>query len=128
MTGLSKIALVIGVEAPLGVKLARWLAGFGIDSLHVADAGDGLALSAAIDPDLIILADRAAGPELLDFLVQTAAKPGRRPTRVMLCARERNAALLGAAVAEGAAECLVAPFDADLLKFKLEQTGVLAVQ
>jgi hypothetical protein len=26
----------------------------------------------------------------------------------------------------GADECLVAPFDADLLKFKLEQTGVLS--
>jgi DNA-binding response OmpR family regulator len=128
MTGLSKIALVVGVDAPLGVKLARWLAGFGIDSVHVGDTEGGLALSASINPDLIILADQAGGPELLDFLVQTAARPGRRATRVMLCARERNVALLGAAVAEGAAECLVAPFDADLLKFKLEQTGVLAVQ
>ena len=45
---------------------------------------------------------------------------------VVLCAGAGDIATLGAAIIEGADECMIAPVDPDLLRFKLEQTGVLS--
>lgn len=128
MTCMSKIALVVGVDAALRVKLARWLAGFEIDSLYVADGTGARALIASVQPDLVILAPGRGTLDLLADLARKAELRHGQGTRVMLCARNRDAELLSVAVAEGADECLIAPFDADILKFKLEQTGILAVQ
>lgn len=128
MTGMSKIAAVVGVDAPTRLNLARWLAGFGIDSLYFEDESDALAVIDTVKPDVVMLADGAGAPRLLELVAQTSNLRKLRGTRVMVCARKGDAALLGAAVAEGADECLVSPFDADILKFKLEQTGVLAAQ
>ena len=114
MTAKCKIAVVIGIKAPLRLTLVQWLAGFGIDSLHVNSERDGLALSESVEPDLIIVAE-------------STNIGGKLGPRLMICANGGDAELMSAAVAQGADECLVAPFDADILKFKLEQTGVLAV-
>ena len=128
MTGLSKIAVIAGNDGGLRMQLARWLAGFGIDSVHVATEDEARGLVDRLNPDLIFLTAGAGTPDILGFVARTVRLRGTGETRVMLCSRAGDAALLGAAVAEGADECLVAPFDADLLRFKLEQTGVLAWQ
>ena len=128
MTANCKIAVVIGVQSPLRLMLAKWLAGFGIDSLYVESESDGLSLTESVAPDLIIVADGAASAALLEQVLQNTKIGGNRSPKLMVCANSGSVELMSVAVARGADECLVAPFDADILQFKLEQTGVLAAQ
>lgn len=125
MTGLSKIAMIVGDDGATRVEFARWLAGFGIDSVHVAGEDEALALLGSMTPDLVVLTDAPDMAEMVEFLACATSRRGDGRMRVMLCSGDGDVELLSAAVAEGADECLVAPFDADILKFKLEQTGVL---
>ncbi len=126
MPALSKLAVVVGVEAPLRSELGRWLAGCGIDSVYLTSESELTIVCADVDPDLIILADGCGLRRLLDGVAEAKILCRSKNTRVMVCIHQGDAKVLSAAVAVGADECLVAPFDADLLKFKLEQTGVLS--
>ena len=128
MTGLSKIAMIVGDDGASPVELARWLARFGIDSVHVGGEAEAMTLLDSLVPDLMVLTARPDSAEMLDFVDRAVRPRGRGKTRVILCSGVGDAKVLSAAVAEGADECLVSPFDADILRFKLEQTGVLAVQ
>lgn len=77
-------------------------------------------------PDLILvdhLMPKVDGLEFLKRLNKT--RGGGRPV-VLFCSGESDAGALGSALWQGAAECLIKPFDADLLDFKLRQVGAFA--
>jgi len=120
-----RLALVIGSEHALRGSLCRWLAGFGFDSVAVDDDEDGLAQVAALRPTLVVMATANAGDATIAVLARAVEAAGTATGPVFLCVGEGDPGGLGRAVAEGAAECLVAPFDAEMLHFKLELSGVI---
>lgn len=77
-------------------------------------------------PD-VILYDEAAGQvdKGLEFLrrLRRNRRDGPQPVVIYLC-DEDDVQTLGAAILEGASECLIKPFDSDLLDFKLRQAGL----
>jgi len=76
-------------------------------------------------PDIILVdhfIPKVDGLEFLQKLKKT--RGGTRPV-VLFCSGQGDTAALGRALWQGASECLVKPFDADLLNFKLHQVGVI---
>lgn len=61
----------------------------------------------------------------LEFLGNLRATESGRRVAVLFCSANSNAEALGQAIDKGAEECLMKPFDADLLDFKLRQIGAL---
>lgn len=78
-------------------------------------------------PDVIFVDASASGPGKSSGLLKSLSisRDGRTPV-VIYCADDQDPALIGAAIWDGAYECLVKPFDDDLLDFKLVQAGLRA--
>ncbi|WP_342641918.1 response regulator [Rhodoligotrophos ferricapiens] len=74
-------------------------------------------------PDLIMLPDTMPSMSSVEFLHRLRRTGAGGDPAVLICASDANAASIGQAIWEGAAECLVQPFDADILNFKLRQVG-----
>ncbi len=76
-------------------------------------------------PDVILLDEsayeRRGGASFLKRLIRRSSR--RRPV-VIFCSGDPDASQIGAAILEGASECLVKPFDNELLDFKLSQAGL----
>jgi DNA-binding response OmpR family regulator len=76
-------------------------------------------------PDAVML-DASALPEAKEFLrlVRYQSRSSGRPV-VILYATETSMADMGDSILSGASEFMMVPFDLDLLRFKLQQSGVL---
>jgi len=92
---------------------------------RAADGDEALAMCRQAMPDLIVLASAARPMDGLGFLERLRRRRQGREPVVLFCAAEADPEMLGAAIAGGASECLTEPFDADLLEFKLQQSGLL---
>lgn len=105
---------------------ARYLRKFGFQVKHARDGDEALGMCQQNMPDVILvdhLMPKVDGLEFLKRLNKT--RGGGRPV-VLFCSGESDAGALGSALWQGAAECLIKPFDADLLDFKLRQVGAFA--
>ncbi len=100
------------------------LSGYGFDLIESENADSALKFCRANSPDVIVMADKVGMPRQ-DF-IRRARKGGRgkRPI-VLVVTGDANADAIGRAILDGAAECLVKPFDRDLLEFKLRQVGLI---
>ena len=76
-------------------------------------------------PDFIFLSSTMPDMDGLEFLrrFQNIKDAGR--TVILFCSANASSEDLGMAIHKGAGECLMKPFDADLLDFKLRQIGAL---
>ena len=104
----------------------RYLTGHDFSVQGAEDAEQALFICRKRMPDVILVDDSAnVSGCALDFVRKLdGSHSGTRPV-VIYCSRERDAARVGAALWEGATECLMKPFDADLLDFKLRQSGII---
>jgi len=98
--------------------------GFRVTQASSAEA----ALSTCRDemPEIILLDHNLPRLDGLEFLKSLRRMSGGEKPIVFFCTNSTEAELVGSAIWEGAAECLIKPFDADLLMFKLKQTGLVA--
>lgn len=106
-------------------ELSDLFGGFGFDLSETADADTALQACRASPPDIVVMTGRAGGMRSADFVKRLRrAGRGRAPV-VLLCAEGPDAEEIGSAILQGAAECLVRPFDRELLAFKLRQVGLI---
>jgi PleD family two-component response regulator len=104
------------------VSLMRQL---GIASTELADAQEGVQFCHANRPDVVML-EATALPRAKEFLrlVRYQCRNTGRPI-IIFYAADANMEVMGDSILAGASEFLTAPFDLELLRFKLEQAGVL---
>lgn len=106
-------------------ELWTMLGGFGFEMSESADADAALKSCRTSPPDVVVMTSRMAGMSAADF-VRKLRKTGRgKAPVVLMCADSPDSEEIGRAILEGAAECLVRPFDRDLLAFKLRQVGLI---
>jgi two-component system, chemotaxis family, chemotaxis protein CheY len=76
-------------------------------------------------PDVVML-DASSLPQAKEFLrlVRYQNRATGRPV-VIVYATEANVAQMADSILNGASEFMIVPFDLDLLRFKLSQSGVL---
>jgi two-component system, chemotaxis family, chemotaxis protein CheY len=101
------------------------LEGLGFD---VSEAGDGLqALNYCREhiPALILLDWHMPHMDGLAFLKAFRAMPQGQQVKVIFCTTESDPARIVEALGCGADEYVMKPFDADIIKIKLQQLGLL---
>lgn len=121
MSQLAKIAVIVEPDRDVGIGYARDLAHLGLDSVIAGDVAQALVCNATTPADVVLVSSDVAEHGAVRRLVR-AMRPG---TAIILVAGTVDFDLIGAAIWQGAAECLLRPFGADLLEFKLQQAGVL---
>lgn len=102
---------------------ARYLRRFGFQVKHAKDGNEGLDICRQHMPDVILVDHEMPNVDGLEFIKRLKKTRGGRHAVVLFCSAGRDTNALGSAIWQGAAECLVKPFDADLLDFKLQQVG-----
>jgi two-component system chemotaxis response regulator CheY len=97
--------------------------GFAVDASESAQAA--LEQCRRWAPDVLLLPHKLRSMDVLAFLRLLRRQAGRRAPVVLLVGDTADANEIGRAIWEGASECLMKPFDADVLDLKLRQTGVV---
>jgi len=96
---------------------------FDLDEAH--DAGEALEKCHGDMPELIMISQRLADMHAFDFIKRVRnSRKGRAPV-VLVYGEDADPSHIGRAIWEGASECLLQPFDADVLDGKLRQVGLV---
>jgi len=106
-------------------QLEHLLSPYGFDLASTHDMNDALDYCRREAPDVVLLADRPGGPDVLGFMLRLNRLGGRRRPVVLVCAERADAEEVGRAIWAGASDCLVRPFDADVLDTKLRMSGLV---
>ena len=96
---------------------------------EVAEASDGLEALAwcrAAMPDVILLDWNMPVMNGLDFLRQLRTEPGGAAPQVVFCTVENEPARIREALAAGACEYIMKPFDGDIIQAKFGEAGLLS--
>lgn len=118
--------LLIDRNAGERQRLSGFMAELGFACTALLGAEDGIRFCLDHQPDVVVM-EASALDDAREFLRVTGSTHRRtgRPV-VILYADKPDFETMGESILEGAAEFLLKPFDRDLLKFKLRQSGVLA--
>ena len=95
---------------------------------QVTEAGDGAeALAACREemPDAVLLDWNMPVMNGLDFLRSLRREEGGKDPVVVFCSTENDADHIGEAVRSGADEFVMKPFDADIIKSKFLEAGLI---
>ena len=95
---------------------------------QVTEAGDGAeALAACREemPDAVLLDWNMPVMNGLDFLRSLRREEGGKDPIVVFCSTENDADHIGEAVRSGADEFVMKPFDADIIKSKFLEAGLI---
>lgn len=94
----------------------------------VSEAEDGaqaLASCQATKPDLILLDWHMPVMDGLEFIKQFRALAGNEATKVIFCTTESDVNYIMEAMKHGATEYVMKPFDAEIIRGKLQQIGMI---
>ena len=96
--------------------------GFEVD--EAADGAEALAWCATATPDLIVLDWNMPVMDGLTFLKRLRAQPGGNASKVLFCSIETEASRIDEALAAGADDYVMKPFDGDILASKVAEIGL----
>lgn len=117
-------ALVIATKDGACAQIVPQLAKLGFQVRRAPSSREAIGLCARHNYALVMLDWDGLDMPGLSFLQALEVLPlGRRP-RIVFCGSIYDAAEIGHAINAGAADFLLAPIDADLLQFKLQQIGL----
>lgn len=117
--------LLIDKNASERQRLVGILSGLGLKCDERAGTEEGIRFCHERRPDVVVMeaSGMTATKEFLR-LVKYQGRTTRRPV-VILYADTPDLEAMGETIMDGASDFLMMPFDGDLLRFKLEQAGVL---
>jgi two-component system chemotaxis response regulator CheY len=106
-------------------SLERLLAAYGFELNSIGDAQSALDQCRRAMPDVVLVADRLGHMDAVSFIKRLRGHTGRGRPAVFVYGDTGDPEHIGRAIWEGATECLVKPFDAEVLDSKLRQAGVV---
>jgi DNA-binding NtrC family response regulator len=117
--------LLIGQNANESHHIAGLMAQLGVACQTLTEIEPAIRHCHENKPDVVML-DATSLPEAKEFLrlVRYQNRNTGRPV-VIVYATEANVTQMADSILNGASEFMVVPFDMDLLRFKLTQSGVL---
>lgn len=97
----------------------------GVRTSQLADVEEGVRFCQDNQPDVVLL-EASVLPRAKEFLrlVRHQCRNTGRPI-VIFYSSDATMSVMGESILSGASEFMMAPFDLDLLRFKLTQSGVL---
>ena len=115
--------LVIDDSRVIRVVARRILETLGMRVSEAADGAEALAMCREDMPDAVLLDWSMPVMNGFEFLAHLRAEPGGDRVRVVFCSVEDDLAFIGEALARGADEYVIKPFDAEILATKLALAG-----
>lgn len=107
-------------------KLARMMVeGFGFECREAADGAQALDACRAEMPVLVLLDWNMPVMNGMEFLTALRAMPDGGAVKVVFCTTENNMPAIQAALAAGADEYIMKPFDSEILQSKFRQVGLM---
>jgi two-component system chemotaxis response regulator CheY len=107
-------------------KITRHIVeGLGMVVEEAEDGAKGLAACDAAMPDLILLDWNMPVMDGIDFIRALRARPDGAAPKVVFCTTEYDANHIREAIAAGADEYVMKPFDHDTLQLKLQLIGMV---
>lgn len=107
-------------------KVARRIVeGLGFDVAEAADGVEGLSQCLRTMPDLVLVDWRMPTMDGLDFLSRLKTISGPRQPKVLFCSMETDPRRIAEALAAGADDYVMKPFDGDILQSKIDEVGML---
>ncbi|MBM3519297.1 MAG: response regulator transcription factor [Alphaproteobacteria bacterium] len=107
-------------------SLQKMLGALGVDTVQAAQAEEALQLCSDETPDMVVLAARGAGRRPKDFVRRLRRTAQGKAPVVFLFANTPDTDVIGQSILQGAADVLMQPIDRELLRFKLQQAGLIA--
>lgn len=107
-------------------KLARMMVeDLGLACTEVNDGKQALDFCARQMPDVILLDWNMPVMNGMEFMAALRDMPGGRAVKIVFCTTENEMAAIKTALAAGADEYIMKPFDNDILESKFREVGVL---
>ena len=121
----ARICLVVDDSRVVRKVARRILEGTGFGVEEAADGACALAACRARLPDAILLDWNMPVMSGIDFLRALRTEFGPDNPPVLFCTNENDMRFIEEAIEAGAQEFIMKPFDAEILRGKLEQIGLL---
>ncbi len=118
--------LLIDPDARERAHVKNLLDTLGMDCVAAQQADAALSAAERDVPDVIVM-EASSLPAAKRFLKQYGVRGSSKPVLLMY-GRATGIDVINESIMNGVAEFLVQPFDLDLLRFKLSQSGVLPRQ
>ena len=103
----------------------RIMEGLGYSTAEAEDGQQAVTQCKNTMPDLILLDWHMPVMNGLEFLKALRAMPGGAAPKVIFCTTESELNNIMQALSSGADEYVMKPFDAEIIKGKLQQVGIL---
>ena len=92
---------------------------------EACDGIEGLEQCLQAMPDLVLLDWRMPTMDGMDFLSRLKETCGERMPKVLFCSMESDPRRIAEALAAGADDYVMKPFDGDILQSKIDEVGAL---
>jgi two-component system chemotaxis response regulator CheY len=120
-----KLCLVVDDSRVVRKVARRILEDLGFEVAEAGDGAEALAWARTTTPDVILLDWNMPVMDGLEFLRQLRQEPGGDQPKVVFCSVENDLDRIREALASGADEYIMKPFDGDIVASKLALVGVL---
>ena len=120
-----KVCLVVDDSRVIRKVARRILEDLGFEVTEAGDGAEALATCRTTLPDAILLDWNMPGMDGLTFLRHLRLEPGGDVPRVIFCSVENDLERIREALAVGADEYIMKPFDGDIMASKLALAGLL---
>ncbi len=121
-----KTCLVVDDSQPLRSIAVKIVETLGLRAHEAGDGAEALALCRTRLPDAVLLDWNMPVMNGIDFLKALAEETSGRLPLVIFCSGESSVRHIQEAVAAGADDYLIKPFDRDLLAVKFRRCGLIA--
>jgi two-component system chemotaxis response regulator CheY len=120
-----KVCLVVDDSRVIRKVARRILEDLGFEVAEAADGAEALGWLRTVTPNVILLDWNMPGMNGLEFLKALRRSPGGDAPRVVFCSVENDIDRIREALAAGADEYIMKPFDGDIVASKLAMAGAL---
>ena len=117
--------LVIDDEASVRRLLKTALGPHGLEIVEAESGKEGLYQAIALRPDAILLDWNMPVMSGIEFLEKLRQMPNGKNPKVVFCTTENDVGHIARAMDSGADEYVMKPFDAEIIRGKLQQIGML---
>ena len=116
--------LVVDEDQAERAVLADVFRRFGFDMSEASNADAGLLQCRAKSPDVVVVTDRI-GADSRDFVRRVRHSGKGKPPVVIIFSSNPDTDAIGRMIMDGASECIVKPFNQELVSLKLRQVGLI---
>lgn len=120
-----KVCLVVDDSRVIRKVARRILEDLGFEVAEAADGAEALGWCRTVTPHVILLDWLMPEMDGMAFLRELRASPGGDQPRVIFCSGETDLDRIREALAAGADEFIIKPFDGDIVASKLAMAGAL---